>query len=48
MNKQTSKLSPEEHLARINYTQVVQGVQFRIKAIMASIREDKNCCRRQS
>ena len=36
MNKQTSKLSPEEHLARINYIQVVQGVQFRIKAIMAA------------
>ena len=36
MNKQTSKLSPEEHLARINYTQFVQGVQFRIKAIMAA------------
>ena len=36
MNKQTSKQSPEEHLARISYTQVVQGVQFRIKAIMAA------------
>ena len=36
MSKQTSKQSPEEHLARINYTQVVQGVQFRIKAIMAT------------
>ena len=42
MNKQTSKLSPEEHLARINYTQVVQGVQFRIKAKNVHCFEDVN------
>ena len=36
MSKQTSKQSPEEHLARINYTQVVGGVQFHINAIMAA------------
>ena len=41
MSKQTSKQSPEEHLARINYTQVVQGVQFRIKAIMAASQKIK-------
>ena len=41
MSKQTSKQSPEEHLARINYTQVVKGVQFCIKAIMAASQKIK-------
>ena len=36
MNKQTKKHSPEEDLAKVNYTQVVQGVQFRLRAIMAA------------
>ena len=45
MNKQTSKLSPEEHLARVNYTQVVQGVQFHIKAIMAASEKIKTAVR---
>ena len=41
MSKQTSTISPEEDLAKINYTQVVQGVQFRLKAIMAASQKIK-------
>ena len=41
MSKQTSTISPEEDLAKINYTQVVQGVQFCLKAIMAASQKIK-------
>ena len=36
MSKQSSSLSPQEELAKINYPEVVQGVQFRLKAIVAT------------
>ena len=36
MSKQSSSHSPEEDLAKINYPEVVQGVQFRLKAIVAA------------
>ena len=41
MSKQTSTICPEEDLAKINYTQIVQGVQFHLKAIMAASQKIK-------
>ena len=41
MSKQTSTICPEEELAKINYTQIVQGVQFCLKAIMATSQKIK-------